>query len=68
MLTAWPFVNGSIVRYYYGSFVYEDLISGGSRSETYDEGIMEVTKEMFLKWANRLPEMATARKMVPQPA
>lgn len=67
VFAARPIGKGTVVGYYYGSLVYEDLSAAGSRLKTYGENIMKVTKATFSKWANRLPETATDRNMVEHP-
>lgn len=47
----------SIVGYYYGLLVYENLRSGASRLKTYGQSIMKITKKRLLKLANRLLAM-----------
>lgn len=62
---AQPMGEGTIVGYDYGFLVYENLNSSGSRFKTYGESVVEVTRETFRKWENRL--LKTARTTVRHP-
>lgn len=64
MLAARPLGKTCIVVYYYGSPVYDYLSSGSPCFTTYGESMMRVTKEAFLKCANRLPETVTDTNVV----
>lgn len=64
MFAAVLVVTGSIVGYYYGSFVNEDFTDGGSRLNICDESVMNVTRKSFLKWGNQPLETATDRNIV----
>lgn len=59
-----PVGMGRIVGYYYGSSVYEGPNSGGFRYEMSGNRAVNVTSEIVLKWAKRLPETATDRNAV----
>lgn len=64
---AWPVRMRSIKDYYYGSLVYGNLRSGGSQFKSYDNSIMNITKNTFLKWKNPPPVLVTVRNKVQHP-
>lgn len=63
VFAAQPMKKGSIVRYYYGSLVYDYFSSTGSRFKTYGESVMKVTRETYLGLTNQLLETAMNRNM-----
>lgn len=56
-----------MLRYYYGSLVHEDLISGGSCFKIYSKSKMKLTRETFLKSARLVPETDRDRNMAQHP-
>lgn len=63
VITARPIGKGFIAGYYYGSFAYVHLSSRGCCSRAYGESIMKLTKELFVKWVNRLSEKLSHKNM-----
>lgn len=64
MFAAQPVGKESVVTFCYGSLVYEEFSSVGSRFKTYGGNIMKVSRKTFLKYANPVPETAKNRNMV----
>lgn len=67
MFAARPADEESIVRYHYGSLVYDKLSCDGSCFKMFGKSIAMVTRESLLKLEKELPETATDRDMVQHP-
>lgn len=55
--------KGRMAGYYYGSLVYVDFSSSGSRFETYEENVLKVTVETFVKCVSRFSKTTPDRNM-----
>lgn len=53
--TAKRFGRAFIIMYYFGSLVYGNLSHRQHTKKTYGKDIMEVTREPFNKWTNKVP-------------
>lgn len=63
MFAVQPVDKRTVVGYYDGSIVYENLSFGRFFFKAYGERMMKVTEESFRKWVNRLSDMETCRNM-----
>lgn len=64
VFAALPVGKGEIVIYYYGLLVCEYLSFSGTHFKTFEESVVKVTIDTFMKWMSRIPETATDRHIV----
>lgn len=67
VFTERPVGKRIILGYQYGSPVYENRSSSWSRFNTYEESIMEVTRDKFPEWTSLRLETAMDKDMAQHP-